>query len=158
MAFALSDMKLRSPAFDFHGRIPAKHTGEGADVSPPLTWSGAPAGTRSFAIVCHDPDAPLVKNGRYGFVHWILYGLPSSADGLEEDTDLGVAGMTDSGSVGYGGPMPPEGHGTHHYYFWILALDTERHLEPGLDLGSFLSQVEPHLLGMSRLVGTYKRE
>ncbi len=158
MAFALSDIKLRSPAFDYHGRIPAKHSGEGADVSPPLEWSGAPEGTRSFAIVCHDPDAPLVKSGRYGFVHWILYGLPASTDRLEEDTDLGVSGMTDFGRVGYGGPMPPEGHGSHHYYFWILALDTERHLEPGLDLHDFLEQIEPHLIGMNRLVGTYKRE
>jgi len=158
MAFAPSDMKLRSPAFDYHGRIPQEHTGEGADLSPPLAWSGAPSGTRSFAILCHDPDAPLVKNGRYGFVHWLLYGLPASTDRLEKDTTVGVAGTTDFGRVGYGGPMPPQGHGTHHYYFWILALGSDRQLEPGLDLGSFLSEVEPHLLGMSRLVGTYKRE
>lgn len=88
-------------------------------MSPPLHWSGAPEGTRSCAIVCHDPDAPLVANGRYGFVHWILYRLPAAADGLEEDTDLGVA---------------------------------------GLDLRSFLEQVELHLIGMNRLVATYQRE
>jgi hypothetical protein len=157
MAFALSDIKLRSPAFDYHGRIPPRHSGEGADVSPPLTWENAPAGTRSFAVICHDPDAPLLKNGRYGFVHWVLYGIPPTADRLEEDTDAGTTGMTDFGRAGYGGPMPPEGHGTHHYYFWILALDADPDLEPGLELAAFLERVEPHVIGMNRLVGTYKR-
>jgi hypothetical protein len=158
MAFALSDIKLRSPAFEYHGRIPPTYTGEGEDVSPPLAWENAPAGTRSFAIVCHDPDAPLVTNGRYGFVHWVLYGIPPTVDSLDEGTDVGTTGMTDAGRTGYGGPMPPEGHGTHHYYFWILALDAAPDLEPGLDLATFLERVEPHLIGMNRLVGTYRRE
>ena len=157
MGFALSDMQLQSSAFENHGKIPAKHTGEGDDVSPALSWSGAPAGTQSFAIICHDPDAPLVKPGEYGFVHWVLYNLPASTTSLAEGTGDGTAGATDFGKTGYGGPMPPEGHGTHHYYFWVLALDRNLNLEPGLTLKQFLEQAEPHVTGMNRLVGTYKR-
>jgi Raf kinase inhibitor-like YbhB/YbcL family protein len=156
MGFALSEMKVSSSAFEQHGRIPARHTGEGEDVSPPLAWSGAPAETRSFAVICHDPDAPLVKPGSYGFVHWVLYGLPSSVTSLEEGTETGVQGRGDFGRNGYGGPKPPAGHGVHHYYFWVLALDSVLDLEPGLDMASFLEQAEPHVLGMNRLVGTYR--
>lgn len=157
MGFALSDMQLSSSAFDNHGRIPARHTGEGEDVSPPLAWSGAPQGTRSFAVLCHDPDAPLVKAGTYGYVHWVVYNLPASTNALEEASDAGTAGLNDFGKGSYGGPMPPEGHGVHHYYFWILALDRDPDLEPGLSLWQFLEQTEPHILGMNRLVGTYSR-
>jgi Raf kinase inhibitor-like YbhB/YbcL family protein len=156
MAFALSDMQVASTAFAPHGKIPARHSGEGENLSPPLSWSGAPEGTRSFAVICHDPDAPLVKAGSYGFVHWVLYGLPASTTALEEGTTQGVNGSTDFGRSGYGGPKPPQGHGTHHYFFWVLALDAELDLPPDLDLGAFLEKAEPHLLGMNRLVGTYR--
>ena len=78
MGFALSDMTLTSSAFDHGGGIPKQHTGEGTDVSPALSWSGAPDGTASFALICHDPDAPLISPGNYGFVHWVLYGIPGS--------------------------------------------------------------------------------
>lgn len=158
MGFALSDMKLTSPAFDPHGEIPSRHTGDGEDVSPPLVWDGAPDGTASYAVICHDPDAPLVKSGSYGFVHWVLYGLPAGVTRLEEGTDLGVMGYNDFGRNGYGGPKPPAGHGVHHYYFWVLALDRELSLEPGFELASFLQKAEPHVLGMNRLVGTYRIE
>lgn len=157
MAFALSDMTVTSPAFRPHGPIPVRHSGEGANVSPPLAWSGAPEGTQSFAVICHDPDAPLVKPGSYGFVHWVLYDLPPSLSGLEEGTEQGAAGVADFGDTGYGGPMPPEGHGRHHYFFWVLALDQRLGLEPGATLEAFLARAEPHVLGMNRLVGTYQR-
>lgn len=158
MGFAPSSMKVTSTAFEPHGRIPARHSGEGEDLSPPLAWSDAPEGTRSFAVICHDPDAPLVKQGSYGFVHWVLYGLPGSTTRLEEGTQEGVSGRADFGRNGYGGPKPPAGHGVHHYYFWVLALDSVLDLEPGLDLTSFLEKAEPHVLGMNRLVGTYQIE
>lgn len=158
MAFALSDMQLESAAFEAHGSIPTRHTGEGEDVSPALSWRGAPEGTKAFAVICHDPDAPLVQHGLYGFVHWVLYNLPGSTTRLEEGSTEGTAGANDFGNTGYGGPMPPEGHGVHHYYFWILALDSELDLPAGLSLNELLSQTEPHLLGMNRLVGTYRRQ
>lgn len=157
MGFALSDMQVTSGAFESHGKIPAKYTGEGEDVSPALQWRGAPQGTQSFAVVCHDPDAPLVSPGTYGFVHWVLYNLPASTTNLDEGTTAGTAGKTDFGKTGYGGPMPPEGHGVHHYYFWVLALDRNPNLAPGLTLWQFLEKVEPHVLGMNRIVGTYQR-
>ena len=157
MGFALSTMTVTSEAFDALGRIPRRHTGEGEDVSPALSWSGAPDGTKSFAVICHDPDAPLVQPGSYGFVHWVLYDLPGSTTSLDEGTSEGTSGATDFGRNGYGGPMPPEGHGPHHYYFWVLALDTEPGLEPGLTLWQFLERVEPHVIGMNRIVGVYER-
>ncbi|MFW6260897.1 MAG: YbhB/YbcL family Raf kinase inhibitor-like protein [Spirochaetota bacterium] len=157
MGFALSTMTVTSEAFDALGKIPRRHTGEGEDVSPALSWTGAPDGTKSFAVICHDPDAPLVQPGSYGFVHWVLYDLPGSTTRLDEGTTEGTNGATDSGKNAYGGPMPPEGHGPHHYYFWVLALDTEPGLEAGLTLWRFFERVEPHVIGMNRLVGVYER-
>nr|WP_163503692.1 YbhB/YbcL family Raf kinase inhibitor-like protein [Halomonas socia] len=157
MAFAPSTMQLESSAFANHGKIPSKCTGESDNVSPALSWSGAPEGTQGYALICHDPDAPLVKGGQYGFVHWVLYNLPASVTSLEEATASGTVGLNDGGGNGYMGPMPPEGHGLHLYYFWVLALDAELELPAGLTLSQLLEKIEPHLLGMNRLVGTYQR-
>ncbi len=157
MGFALSHMQVRSSGFSSHGRLPARYAVEGDNLSPPLAWSGAPEGTQSFAVICHDPDAPLVQPGVYGFVHWVLYNLPADLEGLEEATGEGTSGVTDFGGTGYGGPNPPEGHGLHHYYFWVLALDRELDLEPGLTLWQFLERAEPYILGMNRIVGCYER-
>lgn len=158
MGFAISSMQVTSPALHSHGKIPTRHTGEGEDVPPPLAWTDPPDGTRSFAVICHDPDAPLVKPGGYGFVHWVLYNIPGSVTSVGEDADERyTTGVTDFDRDGYGGPMPPEGHGPHHYFFWVLALDRELDLEPGLTMEALLERVEPHVIGMNRLVGTYKR-
>ena len=157
MGFALSDLELVSSAFQQGGGIPKKFTGEGDDVSPPLSWSNFPEGTKSFALICHDPDAPLVTPGAYGFVHWVLYNIPASVTQLAEDETSYTGGANNFGSTGYGGPMPPEGHGLHHYFFWILALDSESEFEPGLSLEELLRAIEPNVIGMNRLVGTYSR-
>jgi Raf kinase inhibitor-like YbhB/YbcL family protein len=157
MGFALSSMHLTSTAFEPGGPIPARHTGEDEDVSPALTWSDAPEGTRAYALICHDPDAPLVKPGTYGFVHWVLYGIPGSVTELAEGAADYIQGVNDFGNAGYGGPMPPPGHGTHHYFFWLLALDSEVDLAPGLTLWELLDRIEPNVIGMNRLVGTYSR-
>lgn len=158
MGFALSDLVLTSPAFQADALIPVRYTGEGEDVSPPLEWSQVPEGTRSFAVFCHDPDAPLISvRGTYGFVHWVLYDIPGTARGLPEDVTGFSAGRNDFGKIGYGGPMPPPGHGVHQYYFWVLALRHEPQLESGLALWDLLRRIEPSLLGMNRLRGTYVR-
>lgn len=158
MGFALSEMKLRSENFAAGGPIPSKHTGEGVDVSPQLSWSEAPEGTKAFAVICHDPDAPLVSpGGTYGFVHWVLYNIPGSVNELPEDVGEYTNGQTDFGKAEYGGPMPPEGHGVHHYYFWVLALDDDAELSAGLSLWELLAEIEPRVIGMNRLVGTYAR-
>ncbi|MCS4502549.1 hypothetical protein KBTX_00685 [wastewater metagenome] len=158
MGFALSDMTLTSAAFENGGAIPTRHTGEGDDVSPPLAWSGAPEGTRGFAVICHDPDAPLVSpNGTYGFVHWVLYNIPGSVTSLSEGMTDYTAGRNNMDKVGYNGPMPPEGHGVHRYYFWVLALDQATELPEGLTMWQLLERLEPHIIGMNRLMGTYER-
>jgi Raf kinase inhibitor-like YbhB/YbcL family protein len=157
MGFALSEMKLTSSAFEQRGSIPKKHTGEGEDISPPLSWSNAPEGTRSFALICHDPDAPLVTPGAYGFVHWVLYDIPASVRQLSDGEKGYTHGVNNFGRRGYGGPMPPKGHGVHHYFFWLLALDAEPDIEPGLSMEELLKRVEPNVIGMNRLVGTYSR-
>lgn len=158
MGFALSNMQLSSSAFANGGAIPRKFTGEAEDVSPALSWADAPRGTKSFALICHDPDAPLVKPGTYGFVHWVLYGIPGSVSELSEGVDGYVAGVNDFGNAGYGGPMPPPGHGTHHYFFWLLALDAEPDLPAGLTMWQLLERIETSVIGMNRLVGTYSRK
>ncbi|WP_111642161.1 YbhB/YbcL family Raf kinase inhibitor-like protein [Marinimicrobium alkaliphilum] len=158
MPFAPSTMTLTSAAFDNGGAIPKRHTQEADDISPALSWRNPPDGTKAFAIVCHDPDAPLVSaNGTYGYVHWVLYNIPASVSELAEGSDKHTAGTNDTGTQAYSGPMPPEGHGVHHYYFWVLALDSDKTFDAGLTLWDFLAQAEPHILGMNRLLGTYER-
>jgi Raf kinase inhibitor-like YbhB/YbcL family protein len=148
----VKDLKVKSPAFDHHQNIPEKHTGDGEDVSPPLEWSGVPEGTEAFAVVVHDPDAPLVD----GFTHWVAYGISGDQTGLPEGGGDVIHGANSFGDTGYGGPAPPPGHGTHHYYFWVYALDDDLDLEPGLDRRALLDQIEDHVIEQARLVGTYK--
>ncbi len=158
MGFALSELQLSSTAFENGGSIPARYTGEGEDTSPALAWSDVPDGTQAFAVICHDPDAPLVSTaGTYGFVHWVLYNIPGSTRGLEEGSGAFTNGRNDFGNETYGGPMPPNGHGTHHYYFWVMALSENLDLPAGLTLWQLLERIEPVLIGMNRLLGTYQR-
>jgi len=158
MGFALSDMQLHCPDFANGTDIPKQFTGEGDDVSPAISWSGAPEGTKAFAVMCHDPDAPLITpRGTYGFVHWTLYNIPASVTQLAEGTNEFTQGKNDFGKSGFGGPMPPDGHGKHFYFYWIMALNEDLNLEPGLTLWELLEKIEPAVIGMNRLVGTYER-
>ena len=158
MGFALTNMQLTSSAFTNGSAIPAKHTGEGVDVSPSLAWSDVPDGTASFAIVCHDPDAPLLTPKGYGYVHWVLYNIPANTTSLAEDAQEFTQGTNDFGNTGYGGPMPPEGHGIHNYFFWVFALDANLDLPTGLPMLELFKRIEPNVIGMNRLVGTYHRD
>ena len=158
MGFAPSPMQLTSEAFENRSAIPKEHSGEGDNVSPPLQWTEAPDGTKAFAVICHDPDAPLVTpEGQYGYVHWVLYGIPGSVTSLDAGTSQYTAGKNENGEPGYTGPMPPEGHGVHHYFFWVIALDAEVDLPAGLTLWELLEKIESNVIGMNRLVGTYRR-
>lgn len=145
-------LKVSSPALDAHGRIPQRYTPDGDDVSPPLAWTGVPEGTRSFAVVVHDPDAPLVD----GFTHWVLSGIPVGTTRLAENEPAFNAGRNSLGHTGYDGPAPPPGHGPHHYYFWVYALDAELELEPGLDRRSLLERIEDHVIEQARIIGVYE--
>jgi Raf kinase inhibitor-like YbhB/YbcL family protein len=150
----VQDLSIRSEAFEAHGSIPARHTTEGEDVSPAIEWGGVPDGTQAFALVVHDPDAPLVD----GFTHWVAYNIPADTEGLPEGAgDEVTHGVNSTGNEGYMGPAPPEGHGKHHYYFWVYALDEDLELEPGLDRRSLLDRIEDHVIEQARTIGTYER-
>jgi Raf kinase inhibitor-like YbhB/YbcL family protein len=148
----VADLRISSPAFDGHGRIPERHTSDGEDVSPPLRWDGAPSDTQSFAVVVHDPDAPLLD----GFTHWVAYGISADTKELQEGTDNLTHGLNSLGNEGYNGPAPPPGHGVHHYYFWVYALDTDLTLPAGLDRSALFEQIEDHVIEQARTIGTYE--
>ena len=148
----IGNLRISSPAFDSHGPIPERYTGDGEDVSPPLEWSGAPRETQAFAVICHDPDAPLVD----GFTHWLAYGIPKDATGLPENASDVKLGRNSFGNTGHNGPAPPPGHGVHHYYFWVYALDSDLELEPGLDRRALIDQIEDHVIEQARVVATYE--
>jgi Raf kinase inhibitor-like YbhB/YbcL family protein len=144
---------VKSPAFAQGQGIPKKHTGEGEDVSPALEWSGAPEGTKQFAVVCDDPDAPRPEP----WVHWVAWGIPGDAAGLEEGVSGLEEGNTSWGAPGYRGPMPPPGHGVHRYFFKVYALDATLDLAPGATKDELLAAVKGHVLAEGELVGTYER-
>ncbi|HWD85604.1 MAG TPA: YbhB/YbcL family Raf kinase inhibitor-like protein [Solirubrobacteraceae bacterium] len=148
----VANLEITSPAIDDHGRIPERHTSDGENVSPALSWTGEPEGTRSFALVVHDPDAPLVD----GFTHWVLYNLPADTTELDEGAKDGTSGSNSTGKPGYMGPAPPAGHGPHHYYFWVYALDDDLDLPEGLDRRALNDRIEDHVIEQARLIGVYE--
>ncbi len=147
----VADLRITSPAFKSHQRIPDRYASTGEDVAPELQWSGVPPDTKAFALVVHDPDAPLVD----GFTHWVAYGIPGGATGLPEGGGDAIDGINSLGEQRYSGPAPPAGHGTHHYYFWVYALDEELELEPGLERQALLARIEDHVIEQARLIGTF---
>ena len=148
----IGNLKISSSAFENHGPIPPRHTGDDEDISPPLQWAGAPENTEAFAIVVHDPDAPLVD----GFTHWVAYGIPAGTTELPEGAGDIKHGLNSFGNEGYNGPAPPPGHGVHHYYFWVYALDQDLELPGSLDRRALLSQIEDHVIEQARVIGTYE--
>lgn len=152
MKLNLGDLTLRSSAFETGAAIPARYSADGENVSPQLSWSGAPEGTASFALVCHDPDAPLVD----GFTHWVRYGMPASVTELPEGApEEHSAGVNSAGQQHWMGPQPPPGHGIHHYFFHLYALGADPGLEPGLTREQLLAAIDEHILVQARLVGTF---
>jgi Raf kinase inhibitor-like YbhB/YbcL family protein len=148
-------IEVSSPAFEPGGAIPRKHTGEGEDVSPALTWTGVPDETKEIALICDDPDAPTPAP----WVHWVVYKIPADRTGLPEgDTQGALEGKNDFGGTGYGGPMPPRGHGVHRYHFKVYALDTELEVAAGLTKERLLEAMEGHVLAEGELIGTYERK
>lgn len=155
-------MELRSPAFAAGAYIPKKHTCEGEDSSPALSWSGAPKGTKSFALVMDDPDAPPGT-----WVHWILYDIPASESGLRESLPKTATladgskhgacwGVSDFERQGYYGPCPPPGK-PHRYIFRLYALDKPLGLPSRQTKDQLLTAMSGHILAQAELVGLYKR-
>ncbi|NIP84459.1 MAG: YbhB/YbcL family Raf kinase inhibitor-like protein [Planctomycetales bacterium] len=157
-------MTITSPAFDDGQPIPRVHTGDGADRSPPLRWTGLPEGTRTLALICDDPDAPTPKP----WVHWVIYQLPGGLDSLPEGIapverlEEPAGGLQGANSwpggqrIGYRGPAPPPGK-PHRYYFKLYALDDQLDLAPGLSKEELLEAMQGHILAECQLMGTYRR-
>jgi len=155
-------IEIASTAFAEGRPIPKKFTGEGEDVSPPLSWDKLPEGTNELALICDDPDAPRPEP----WVHWLIYKIPADVQGLPEgvakDAELeeppgALQGNNSWPSIGYRGPMPPPGHGTHRYFFKLYALDAPLEIAPGADKETLLEKMSGHVLGEGQLMGTYAR-
>jgi len=154
-------LSLTSSGFSSGGAIPRQFTCDGADLSPSLQWSGAPAGTKSFALVVHDPDAPV------DFTHWLVYGIPQAVDALTQGASTdgdgdgamprgSAEGINGFRSVGYAGPCPPPGK-PHHYVFQLYALDVYVTLPPGARREELQAAMRGHILAEGKLVGVYQR-
>jgi Raf kinase inhibitor-like YbhB/YbcL family protein len=153
-----TDIALTSPAFRFGERIPTQYTADGRDVSPPLKWDGVPAGAKSLALICEDPDAPKGL-----FAHWVAYNLPPDSKELREGVPAkealpdGMAqGVNGFGKPGYGGPSPPAGK-PHRYVFHLYALDEKLDLPAGATREQVASAMKGHVIGQGELTGSYGR-
>ena len=148
---------LETAAFAEGATIPRLHTCEGADLSPAVEWSGEPGGTKSFALIVDDPDAPVgVWN------HWLLWDIPASTRALAQGFkagQVGESGANDFGRLGYGGPCPPKGHGSHRYFFRLHALDVP---SLGLRRGAKRAELDRalagHILAEAQRMGRYERK
>ena len=150
---------IRSAGFADGQPIPEKYTCDGKDVSPSLSWDNAPNGTKSFVLICDDPDAPAGT-----WVHWVMYDLsaatrelPEAIPAKEEVLSGARQGTNDFKRIGYGGPCPPKGN-AHRYYFKLYALDSVLNLKPGATKGDVESAMKGHVVGEGKIMGTYKRK
>jgi Raf kinase inhibitor-like YbhB/YbcL family protein len=151
-------LELTSSAFQEGKPIPKLYAGDGKDISPPLQWTDPPAGTKSFALIADDPDAP-----RGTWVHWVVFNLPPETRSLDEGfpkketlANGAKQGTTDFGSVGYGGPAPPKGK-PHRYFFKLYALDDMVKLPAGATKADLERAMKGHILAEGQLMGTYQR-
>ncbi len=154
-----SVMILTSPAFTNGQPLAIRYTGDGVDISPPLSWTNAPEGTHTFALICDDPDAPVGT-----WVHWVLYDIPASQRCLPEnmaktETVLGSAkqGLNDFGRIGYNGPAPPRGK-PHRYFFTLYAVAKPVGLKPGATKAQVLAAIKGNILSEAQLMGIYQRK
>ncbi|NOZ75316.1 MAG: YbhB/YbcL family Raf kinase inhibitor-like protein [FCB group bacterium] len=153
-----TSMELGSSAFQDNQSIPILYSCEGKDKSPELSWSGLPEGTRSLALTCVDPDAPMGD-----WIHWIAWNIPADLSSLPAgvnplDQTRFIQGTNSWGRTGYGGPCPPPGHGIHHYHFTLYALDVEKiNLDTGAGIKDLHAAIDGHILAQARITGTYER-
>ncbi len=150
-------LELTSSAFKENQMIPSKYTCDGINISPPLSWIGTPNGTKSWALICDDPDAPAKT-----WVHWVIYNINSSISQLTEHLPMkdtlqngAFQGINDFGHYGYGGPCPPSG--THHYRFTLYAVDAKLNLKAGASKAQLLKALDGHIIAETKLTALYKR-
>ncbi len=149
----LAKLTLTSDAFRNGQPIPVEYTCDGADQTPVLHWSDPPQGTKSFALVIDDPDAPSGT-----FRHWGVFDIPPSVRSIGGGQHAGTEVSNDFGKPGYGGPCPPKGHGPHHYHFKLFALDTDKlGLSPNAKVADVERTALQHAIAQGELVGTYER-
>ncbi len=145
-------MELSSPAFNEGGTIPRKHTCDGDNISPHLSWQGAPQSTRSLALIMNDPDAPSGD-----FIHWVLFDIPPAFSELREGVQgVGMLGANSFRKLGYNGPCPPRGP-AHRYFFKLYALDQLLRLHPGATKVDLEGAMRDHILQQAQLMGRYAR-
>ena len=152
------NFKISTTAFPAEGTIPKKYTCDGADVSPALTWSGTPEGTKALALIADDPDAPVGT-----WTHWLIWDIPASTSQLSEGTakdaqlpDGARQGQNDFRKIGYNGPCPPPGK-PHRYYFKLFALDATLDVKPGGSRKEMEAAMKGHTLGQTEVMGRYGR-
>jgi len=150
--------KIYSESFKAEGSIPVKYSCQGEDMSPHLKWDNVPGNTKSFALICDDPDAPMGT-----WVHWVAYNIPQKINSLNEDFPVeekmgnGITqGYNDFGNIGYGGPCPPSGK-AHRYFFKLYALDAKLNLPAGLTKKQLLEKIRSHIIEKTSVYGIYKR-
>lgn len=152
-------LTLTSPSFKNQQSIPLRFSREGGNISPTVEWRDAPAGTKSYALVVEDPDAP-----RGTFRHWAVYNIPPHTHRLPEGAGSGGradpmrTGTNDFGNARYDGPQPPRSHGAHHYHFELFALDVaDLELPAGAHAQAVLAAARRHAVGFAETVGTFER-
>jgi Raf kinase inhibitor-like YbhB/YbcL family protein len=146
------NIEIISTAFAPNGIIPKRHTCDGENLSPPLSWKNIPPETQSLAIIMDDPDAPIGT-----FVHWVIFNIPPEVKEFAEgEKGIGVEGINDFRKVGYGGPCPPRGS-NHRYFFKIYALDTKLNLDSKATKKDLERAMQGHILAQGELVGRYGR-
>ena len=150
----LTKLRLTSDAFQNGQQIPTQYTCDGADQTPALHWGEPPQGTKSFALVIDDPDAPSGT-----FRHWGVYDIPASARSIGGSQRIGTEVSNDFGKPGYGGPCPPKGHGPHHYRFKLYALDVAALALPAdAKVEQVEQEAQQHQVGLAQISGTYERK
>jgi len=159
-AAGTAKLAVTSPAFAANAEIPTEHTCEGGDTAPPLAWSGAPAATKSFALIVDDPDAPDPAKPQRTWVHWVVARIPATTTTLADSRSRatpgrGLDGKNDWGTVGWRGPCPPIGR--HRYFFKVYALDAEIG-EAGMTKAELLEAIKGHVVGQGEIVGTYQKK
>jgi len=150
----LTKLELKSDAFQDGQPIPVQYTCDGADQTPALSWGEPPQGTKSFALVIDDPDAPSGT-----FRHWGVFDIPTSTRAIGGGQRVGTEVHNDFGKAGYGGPCPPKGHGPHHYHFKLFALDVDKlNIAAGAKVLDVENEAAKHAIAQGELVGTYERK